>query len=61
LILGNKTQILDTFHPSITVGNRRRVLAKDVLAYKQKRDVERRKILEEFSNGLYEDGLYDID
>ena len=47
--------------PFITVGNRRRVLAKDVLAYKQKRDVERHKILEEFSNGLYEDGLYDID
>jgi excisionase family DNA binding protein len=45
--------------PSITVGNRRRVLAKDVFAYKQKRDVERRKILEEFSNGLYEDGLYE--
>lgn len=47
--------------PFIKVGNRRRVLVKDVLSYKAERDVERRQALQEFSAGIYEDGLYDLD
>ncbi len=47
--------------PYIQVGNRRKILAKDVFAYLQKRDANRRKILKEFSLGLKEDGLYDLD
>ena len=47
--------------PYIQVGNRRKVLAKDVFFYRQKRDADRREILREFSLGLQEDGLYDLD
>ncbi|WP_206815368.1 helix-turn-helix domain-containing protein [Chroococcus sp. FPU101] len=47
--------------PFSKVGNRRRVLVKDVLSYKTQRDTERRQTLEEFSAGIYEDGLDDLD
>lgn len=47
--------------PFTKVGNRRRVLAKDLLSYKNIRDAERRQALQEFSAGIYEDGLYDLD
>ncbi len=47
--------------PYIKVGNRRKILAKDVFSYLQKRDANRRKILREFSCGIKEDGLYDLD
>ena len=47
--------------PYIQVGNRRKILAVDVFAYLQKRDANRRKILKEFSLGIKEDGLYDLD
>ena len=47
--------------PYIQVGNRRKILAEDIFAYLQKRDENRRKILREFSLGIKEDGLYDLD
>ncbi len=47
--------------PYIQVGNRRKILAEDVFAYLQRRDANRRKILKEFSLGIREDGLYDLD
>ncbi|MGK7951488.1 MAG: helix-turn-helix domain-containing protein [Xenococcaceae cyanobacterium] len=47
--------------PYIQVGNRRKILAEDVFCYLQKRDANRRKILREFSLGIKEDGLYDLD
>lgn len=47
--------------PFIKVGNRRKMLAKDVLAYKQQRDAERRQIIREFSAGICDDGLDELD
>lgn len=47
--------------PYLKVGNRRKILAKDVFLYLQKRDAHRRSILREFSLGIKEDGLYDLD
>ena len=47
--------------PYIQVGNRRKILAEDIFAYLQKRDANRRIILREFSLGIKEDGLYDLD
>ena len=47
--------------PYIQVGNRRKILAKDIFFYLQKRDANRRKILREFSLGIKEDGLYNLD
>jgi excisionase family DNA binding protein len=47
--------------PYIKVGNRRKIYAKDVFSYLQKRDANRRQILKEFSLGIKEDGLYDLD
>ena len=47
--------------PYIQVGNRRKILALDVFLYLQKRDANRREILREFSLGIKEDGLYDLD
>lgn len=47
--------------PYIQVGNRRKLLAKDVFCYLEKRDANRRKILKDFSLGIKEDGLYDLD
>jgi excisionase family DNA binding protein len=47
--------------PFTQVGDDCKVLAKDVLFYKEKRDVERRQALQEFSASIYEDGLDDLD
>ncbi len=47
--------------PYIKVGNRRKIYAQDVFLYLQKRDANRRSILREFSLGIKEDGLYDLD
>ncbi len=47
--------------PFTKVGNRRRVLVKDVLAYKEQRDAERRQVIREFSASIYEDGLDELD
>lgn len=47
--------------PFIMVGNRRKVLTRDVLIYKDNRDANRRQALQEFSQELVEDGLYDLD
>ncbi|GBF81018.1 helix-turn-helix domain-containing protein [Aphanothece sacrum] len=47
--------------PFTKVGNRRKVLVKDLLAYKEQRDTERRQVLREFSASIYEDGLDELD
>lgn len=47
--------------PFIKVGNRHRVLVENVLSYKEQRDAERRQALEEFSAGIYEDDLDELD
>lgn len=44
--------------PVLKVGNRRQILAEDMIGYKQHRDKTRRQILKNFSQGLKEDGLY---
>ena len=46
--------------PYIQVENSRKILAKDVFSYLQKRDLNRREILREFSLGIKQDGLYDL-
>ncbi|NEQ66691.1 MAG: hypothetical protein F6K21_14530 [Symploca sp. SIO2D2] len=45
----------------IQVGNRRKLLAQDVFEHRYQRDANRRQILREFSLGIKEDGLYDLD
>lgn len=47
--------------PYIKVGNRRKILTEDIIKYQQKRDKNRRQIMKNFSQGLKEDGLYDLD
>ncbi|MEA5535295.1 helix-turn-helix domain-containing protein [Crocosphaera sp. XPORK-15E] len=47
--------------PFTKVGNRRKVLVKDLLAYKEQRDTERRQVIREFSASIYEDGLDELD
>ena len=47
--------------PYIKVGNRRKILTEDIIKYQQKRDKSRRQIMKNFSQGLKEDGLYDLD
>ena len=47
--------------PYIKVGNRRKILTEDIIKYQQKRDETRRQIMKNFSQGLKEDGLYDLD
>ncbi len=47
--------------PFTKVGNRRKVLVKDLLAYKEQRDAERRQIIREFSASIYEDRLDQLD
>ncbi len=54
-------QILDDGEiPYLKVENRRQVLTEDVVVYQQQRDKNRHQILQEFSQGLKEDGLYDF-
>lgn len=50
----NKKEI--PFH---MVGSHRRMLARDVLAYKAKRDIGRRKTLDDLALAEYEEGIYD--
>lgn len=45
--------------PFHMIGTHRRLYARDVLAYKSKRDSSRRKILDDLSKAEYEDGTYD--
>lgn len=45
--------------PYHKVGSHRRVLARDVLAYKAKRDIGRRKTLDDLALAEYEEGIYD--
>ena len=47
--------------PFTKVGNRRKVLVKDLLAYKEQRDAQRRQIIREFSASIYEDDLDELD
>ncbi len=55
-------QILDDGEiPYLKVENHRQVLTEDVVLYQQQRDKNRHQILQEFSQGLKEDGLYDLD
>jgi excisionase family DNA binding protein len=45
--------------PFHTVGTHRRMYARDVLAYKAKRDASRRKILDDLARAEFTEGLYD--
>ena len=45
--------------PFHMVGTHRRMYARDVLAYKVKRDLSRRKTLDNLARAEYEDGVYD--
>jgi len=46
--------------PFIMVGTHRRIYARDVLAYKAKRDAARRKILDDLARAEYDEGVYDM-
>jgi excisionase family DNA binding protein len=45
--------------PFHMVGTHRRMYARDVLAYKVKRDLSRRKTLDDLARAEYEEGVYD--
>ncbi|HEX8817710.1 MAG TPA: excisionase family DNA-binding protein [Terriglobales bacterium] len=45
--------------PFHRVGTHRRIYARDVLAYKAKRDLSRRNILDDLARAEYAEGLYD--
>lgn len=45
--------------PYHMVGTHRRLYARDVLAYKAKRDTARRKSLDDLARAEYEEGIYD--
>jgi len=45
--------------PFYMVGSHRRISARDLLAYKTKRDIGRRKTLDDLALAEYEEGLYD--
>jgi len=45
--------------PFIKVGTHRRTYARDVLAYKAKRDAARRKTLDDLARAEYDEGIYD--
>ncbi len=47
--------------PHHMVGTHRRVYARDLLAYKAKRDSNRRQILDDLTRAETEDGLYDLE
>ena len=44
-----------------TVGTRRRVYVRDLLAYKSKRDSKRRQILNDLTRAEAKDGLYELE
>ena len=45
--------------PFIKVGTHRRIYARDVLAYKAKRDAARRKVLDDLARAEHDEGIYD--
>jgi excisionase family DNA binding protein len=45
--------------PFITVGTHRRTYARDVLAYKAKRDAARRKVIDDLARAEHDEGIYD--
>ena len=45
--------------PFHKVGTHRRLYARDVLAYKVKRDADRRKTLDDLARKEYDEGVYD--
>jgi excisionase family DNA binding protein len=45
--------------PFHMVGTHRRMYARDVLTYKVKRDLSRRKTLDDLARSEYEEGIYD--
>ncbi len=47
--------------PHHMVGTHRRIYVRDLLAYKAKRDSNRRKILDDLTRAETEDGLYDLE
>ena len=47
--------------PHHMVGTHRRIYVRDVLAYKVKRDANRRQILDDLTRAEAEDGLYDLE
>jgi excisionase family DNA binding protein len=47
--------------PHHMVGTHRRIYVRDLLAYKAKRDSNRRKILDDLTRAEAEDGLYDVE
>ncbi len=47
--------------PYHMVGTHRRIYVRDLLAYKAKRDSNRRKILDDLTRAEAEDGLYDLE
>jgi excisionase family DNA binding protein len=47
--------------PYHMVGTHRRIYVRDLLAYKAKRDSNRRRILDDLTRGEAKDGLYDLE
>lgn len=45
--------------PFVKVGTHRRIYARDVLAYRAKRDAARRKILDDLARAEHDEGIYD--
>jgi excisionase family DNA binding protein len=45
--------------PFIKVGTHRRIYARDLLAYKAKRDAARRKVIDDLARAEYDEGIYE--